>query len=63
MDEGIMASELILKLQELVKKHGDLRVVANMDHDPVDSVEYCHKSWIGRPIGEESPAFVLDRWY
>lgn len=61
--KGIMASELIAKLNDLIGKHGDQRVVCACDHDPVGGVLYEPESWIGMPAGEYSAAFELDQWF
>ena len=61
--KGIKASKLIAKLQKLIEKHGDLRVVAACDCEPIGIVRFESESWIGGAIGEDSPAFELDQWF
>ena len=60
---GMLASELIATLQDLIAKHGDQRVVCTCDHDPVAIVRYEPESWVGIAAGETRPAFELDQWF
>ena len=53
------ASELIAMLQAGIEKRGDLEVVADCDHDPVEGLRYEEDSW----IFDHRPAFELSPWH
>ena len=58
---GIKASELIKELQLLINEHGDCRVVASLDYDPVCGVSFIEHSFIGSPKdGFSHPAFEIE---
>lgn len=59
---NMKASDIITRLQELIKKHGDLDVGSYGDHEPCEYIDYNSESWVINGTGgvPTRPAFEFN---